>query len=79
MADRSHNGGGDFEREELHRIRLSASLAATLLALAWILEPPLSVLVWLLVVPAFASMISLIIATRMFLRRDQSSESPRSS
>ncbi|GEM_PF-5240585 len=78
MDDRSHNGG-EVEREELRRIRLSASLAAGLLALAWVLEPPLSFVVWLLVVPAFCSIIYVIVATRMLLQRHQSSESQRSS
>lgn len=55
-------------RDELQRVLASTILAAISFALAFVLEPPITILAWLLAASGFLSIVYVILALRRLRR-----------
>jgi cytochrome c-type biogenesis protein CcmH/NrfF len=74
MESRSPEPEGGSVREELQRVFASVLLVCVLFTLAVLLEPPISILTWLLLSPGFLSLFYVVLAVRRLLRKYQSTD-----
>lgn len=74
MESRSPEPEEGSIREELERVFSSILLVCVLFALAVLLEPPISILTWLLLCPGFLSLFYVVLAVRKLLRKYQSTD-----
>lgn len=66
-------------REGLQRVFASILLVCVLFTLAVLLEPPISILTWLLLCPGFLSLFYVVLAVRRLLRKYQSTDQTKKS